>query len=706
MVVEKVEKSGHEPLSVSGDSQKTRDYTFPSNASTSSEDLSENIQSHGKMNNQMMNARGSSPQSFSSRLSSTLKGSESLSSLEDELSANSMHGKRRGRRRKNEAPPQSSSSPNDAHFSQPPNLDVSKNTSSMTDSKVCNLFQIGKDIESFWDVRPDRYSLISVQPCADSLIALAGRRNLAVVNSKNVTDPKPVKLVPVCQFDQRDALQLAWSTDGQTLALLTTKRVQLFSVSSQAPLAHLNGSVKSLTCCDFNKQDVNLLAVASRDNFRGILLWDLRDSRKVVQSYDSLRPCNILKWNSHQAHMFGTVHENEIKLWDTRNNSKSFRAYRQDSSCIEHLFWSNVHDYELFAVSKENRLYKYCNLDKPFASDVQLAMLPADFCMFKFSPVMNEFAAISRKSRSPSWQLYCADKLMPVSNADRLGQKNVTSPGAAFVDFDWFKELSLFTPRAGQRYSLEKYDESAQSVTFKIYFATPTGCEGTIRFKAVFLATYPENIPIFSFLSSQPPVPELFVDKLMISCGNLAKECIDEGRGCIEPCVRHLIECVSEQFACKSDGEENQQQQQRNNEFALVRTCGASFSPCGLLATFNLPFEFPSTCDTSSLTCKVPSKSVKKPLRNANKSGRRVPIQSRKLVSYKKGKKHSLLKRFIPTPPGVLMWDQVAALRIGWPHDSRLDELRFGNSYSKASVVVYDLSHLMHTDMRLANEYS
>ncbi|KAI2797080.1 GATOR complex protein wdr59 [Blomia tropicalis] len=188
----------------------------------------------------------------------------------------------------------------------------------------------------------------------DGKVALISRRSIAIINTENILAVD----YNIRRETKWDTTYSEFSTLQQNyLAITNAQTVQIFNTddTSMNSLIHsLKGHTRTITDLNWSINEPTVLATASYDNYMHI--WDLRDSRKPVQSMHSIAGATQVKWSKMNDYTLATSHEGDVRIWDKRKSNTPIHYITAHLSKINGIDWNPFRTSQFVTCSQDGSI--------------------------------------------------------------------------------------------------------------------------------------------------------------------------------------------------------------------------------------------------------------------------------------------------------------------------------------------------------------
>ncbi|ESO82861.1 hypothetical protein LOTGIDRAFT_184651 [Lottia gigantea] len=187
--------------------------------------------------------------------------------------------------------------------------------------------------------------------CVGQWVLLAGRKALALVNLNNTQ-----KVVKVARKSKWEISCVQWNPHASHASNFVTASNQRLDIltwngSKADHICNLKAHSRTVSDVDWSPFDVNIVASCSVDTFS--YLWDIREPKKPIASFQTVAGAYQVKWNKVVNNQFATTHEGDLRIWDPRKGNMPLTYIAAHLSKIHGLDWSPFSQDHLVTASQD-----------------------------------------------------------------------------------------------------------------------------------------------------------------------------------------------------------------------------------------------------------------------------------------------------------------------------------------------------------------
>lgn len=199
--------------------------------------------------------------------------------------------------------------------------------------------------------------------CLGKWAVLGGRHVLTLVDLDNPLE----RSIRVSRQSKWEISCIQWNPHASHAKLFTTacaQRLDLYSWEdgSSKQLCFMKAHSRNISDMDWSPFDVNVIASCSVDTFT--LLWDVRDPKRPIGSFQSVCGTSQVKWNKVTNNLFATAHEGDIRIWDPRKGNMPLVFLTAHLSKIHGVDWNPARE-PTFATSSQDCSVKFWDYTNP-----------------------------------------------------------------------------------------------------------------------------------------------------------------------------------------------------------------------------------------------------------------------------------------------------------------------------------------------------
>ncbi|XP_070188764.1 GATOR2 complex protein WDR59-like isoform X3 [Littorina saxatilis] len=276
--------------------------------------------------------------------------------------------------------------------------------------------------------------------CLGTQAVLAGKKTLAYVNLENSEEGDDGSNVTrVARQSKWDVNCIQFNPHASHAPLYVTAcntRLDVCQLSDRNgnPVCTLKAHSRIICDVDWSPFDVNVVASCSVDSFT--YLWDIREPKKPVHSFQTVAGAYQVKWNKVTNNLFATTHEGDIRIWDPRKGNSPQQYIAAHLSKIHGLDWSPDNQNQFVTASQDGyvKLWDYTNPKKCFGStDSGAPVRRARYTPFGAGLVTVVVPQLKRGENSLYlWKITKQSDMSPVHTF--VGHKDVV------LEFQWRKQ--------------------------------------------------------------------------------------------------------------------------------------------------------------------------------------------------------------------------------------------------------------------------
>ncbi|XP_076470516.1 GATOR2 complex protein WDR59-like isoform X3 [Babylonia areolata] len=291
-------------------------------------------------------------------------------------------------------------------------------------------------VEEFKDLQANAMAV----DCLGTYAVLAGKKTLAYVNLENPDEEEDGSNVTrVTRQSKWDISCVQFNPHASHAHLFVTacnQRLDINQLTDKTgnPLCSLKAHSRIISDVDWSPFDVNIVASCSIDCFT--YLWDIREAKKPVHSFQTVAGAYQVKWNKVTNNLFATTHEGDIRIWDPRKGNTPQQYIAAHLSKIHGLDWNPNDQYQFVTASQDGyvRLWDYTNPKKCYGSmDSGAPVRRARYTPFGAGLVTVVLPQLKRGENSLYlWKIMQQSQMQPIHTF--VGHKD------AVLEFHWKKQ--------------------------------------------------------------------------------------------------------------------------------------------------------------------------------------------------------------------------------------------------------------------------
>ncbi|KAK6185511.1 hypothetical protein SNE40_007729 [Patella caerulea] len=187
--------------------------------------------------------------------------------------------------------------------------------------------------------------------CVGQWALLAGRKALALVNLNNTDN-----VIKVARKSKWEISCVQWNPHASHAPIFVTASNQRLDVytwrdGTAEHKCNLKAHSRTVSDVDWSPFDVNIVASCSVDTFS--YLWDIREPKKPIASFQTVAGAYQVKWNKVTNNQFATTHEGDLRIWDPRKGNMPLTYIAAHLSKIHGLDWSPSSQDHLVTASQD-----------------------------------------------------------------------------------------------------------------------------------------------------------------------------------------------------------------------------------------------------------------------------------------------------------------------------------------------------------------
>lgn len=191
------------------------------------------------------------------------------------------------------------------------------------------------------------------------------------------------------------------------------------ALPSSCAIEHmLHGHQRAITDINFHGFQPEMIATCSVDSF--VHIWDLRDNRKLVQSFaDWAAGATQVKWNRKNPYLLASAHNSKVHIWDSRKGSKPLHTLKGHLGKVNGLDFSREEETVIMTSSNDCTVRQW---DYNQSSDEARKIIQTDFPVWRARHTPFGQACIIMPLRGGNNTIYMND--MGKNNTERTVELN------------------------------------------------------------------------------------------------------------------------------------------------------------------------------------------------------------------------------------------------------------------------------------------